>query len=70
MIASMLLQQVPGTEDAPVQVPTPDIDWQGLLPVLILFVGGLLLLTITGVDQLSATLRRKLVGEQAFQSVQ
>ncbi|EHS52452.1 phosphonate ABC transporter, inner membrane subunit [Rhizobium sp. PDO1-076] len=30
----------------------------------------LLLLTIIGVDQLSATLRRKLVGEQAFQSVQ
>ncbi len=47
MIASMLLQQVPGTEDTPVQVPTPDVDWQGLLPVLILFVGGLLLLTIT-----------------------
>ncbi|UJW75599.1 phosphonate ABC transporter, permease protein PhnE [Rhizobium sp. SL42] len=30
----------------------------------------LLLITIIGVDQLSASLRRKLVGEQAFQSVQ
>ncbi|MDI9620594.1 MAG: NADH-quinone oxidoreductase subunit N, partial [Acidobacteriota bacterium] len=44
MITTVLQQT---STDVVEQVPTPDVDWQGLLPVLILFVGGLLLLTIT-----------------------
>jgi NADH-quinone oxidoreductase subunit N len=43
---------LPGTgttvpSEAPVQVPTPTVDWSALLPLVILMVGALLLLTIT-----------------------
>lgn len=43
------LWQVPPTEplDGSSPVPTPDVDWAGLAPLVVIVVGGLLLLTVT-----------------------
>jgi NADH-quinone oxidoreductase subunit N len=36
---------------APVRIPTPQVDWRALLPVVVLLVGGLLLLTIASLTR-------------------
>jgi NADH-quinone oxidoreductase subunit N len=41
-----LLSTVLGATPAPVRIPTPQVAWSALLPVVILLVGGIVLLTI------------------------
>lgn len=43
--------------DAPVRIPTPQVDWRALLPVVVLLVGGLLLLTFASLTRKRPTTR-------------
>ena len=43
--------------DAPVRIPTPQVDWRALLPVVVLLVGGLLLLTFASLTRKRPTAR-------------
>jgi NADH-quinone oxidoreductase subunit N len=43
--------------DAPARIPTPQVDWRALLPVVVLLVGGLLLLTVASLTRKRPTTR-------------